>query len=716
MAMERPRGIEKDLVWEAPPRIGVGGPRAEAWTALLRTFPGGRRARTATEDAEYDLVICDGVPDHAWRTPVALIVGVPADIVLTRPFVIWASIPADGVDWWDALYQRLASGERLDSALAALVPGSEVHGASAALTAIRAESWRPVTRAQPPVHTAGGGAPETKPLPAPPPSLPDTVELDGPTAAPIAPTGGDLGAGPEAPDRRLQAFVTSQGVPCDPVAPPNADLVLEILIDEPQQHAAVAPQAFPVPAQGGDVIELDVTVTSAVWAEARKGTIQLPRDPSLASTSVQFEFRSPAAGSAVRFDVVVSASGRALQTMILTVPVTTTVGHDAIRVLACVTTAGPEPSETLSATTDQLDQRDGSPSRDGVRVAEATAQELLDAQGQLVAAVLGTSLAPSRLDDPAAVGLLVSLARRGTQLRQALEPLGVRDEGPLGVLVRAGTRIWPYELVYAGPPPAKRARLCRHATGQLPPPDPGERCTLASTSIVCPYAFWGTYRTIVRDVELDPNAPIPDAPRRLAPSSLLFAASAIADRETPAAAHPSDGLERAARGVFGDPHVRRVTSWRAWRTDAETGPEILLLLAHCSVDRSGEAGLFIGRDSFLSEVDVDPRVLGSASPLVVLLGCDTAGRGDAYGSIPAAFAAHGAGAVVGTLTQTLGPQAGQAGVALLEQLLAAGTSGVGVGELLTRTRRSVLAQGLLLGLLLVSHGDVDLHLDPVVGG
>ncbi len=88
-------------------------------------------------------------------------------------------------------------------------------------------------------------------------------------------------------------------------------------------------------------------------------------------------------------------------------------------------------------------------------------------------------------------------------------------------------------------------------------------------------------------------------------------------------------------------------------------PNLLVVLGHTMVE-GGETNLYIGKDSALARVEVSAaelRAADSPPPLVLLIACATAALGDPFGTLPGTFTAKGAGAVVGTLSKIIGPQA-----------------------------------------------------------
>ena len=81
-----------------------------------------------------------------------------------------------------------------------------------------------------------------------------------------------------------------------------------------------------------------------------------------------------------------------------------------------------------------------------------------------------------------------------------------------------------------------------------------------------------------------------------------------------------------------------------------------------------------------------------------------------FGGLPAAFAGNGAAAVVATLTKLTGPHGAQAAGAVVQALFDGASGHDRLGAAMTAARRRLVDDGLLVGLLLVSHGEIDLPL------
>lgn len=335
-------------------------------------------------------------------------------------------------------------------------------------------------------------------------------------------------------------------------------------------------------------------------------------------------------------------------------------------------------------------------------------QKMLDTIEQRVSMVLGNPGAPESFDDKRALDLLIQLARLGSELATLLESLHLEEAKSINVNVNADTRVLPLELAYAGKPPdPKRAKLCRHVTESDPPPL-GKSCDRASTRRVCPYAFWGLHRSIARTVWSD-ERPRSRSGTSTVPSpafSILYAATVIAD-DGATDPKPSDTVFAAAQRAF--PIITRVTSWTAWRRAVRGNrPNLLVVLGHTTVG-AGETRLYIGRNSSVSRADISSALLRSSDsppPLVLLIACSTAALGDAFGTLPGALTAKGAGAVVGTLSKIVGPQGAAATMHLLDSLHNA-VGNDSVGDAVARARYSLVQEKRPIGLLLVSHGELD---------
>jgi hypothetical protein len=164
----------------------------------------------------------------------------------------------------------------------------------------------------------------------------------------------------------------------------------------------------------------------------------------------------------------------------------------------------------------------------------------------------------------------------------------------------------------------------------------------------------------------------------------------------------------------GATNCTRVESWPKWRSAVkQTNPQLLVVLGHTDQAQS-ELRIQIGQHSTLSQPDISERELGvrtNPAPIVLLFACDSAISGDVFGALPSTFILMGAAAVVATLTKFKGEHASRAGIAVVSALFtSAAGGGLTLGSALTRARRDLIANGLLVGLLLVAVGEIDLKL------
>ncbi|MFC0682800.1 CHAT domain-containing protein [Lysobacter korlensis] len=516
--------------------------------------------------------------------------------------------------------------------------------------------------------------------------------------------------------RRLVARVYDGESVVQTVLPPNRDLQLAVCIAIPEKGDIAADEVMPMPSEApGPTVPLKVSVCSDVWAvQPQPQMISVRKDrKSEPSSWAVFPLTTPDAGKLVSVEIVVLYQDKPLQAAIYESPIRAFGLPGERPTLRTFELSGPdEPTDdlkqvdvTLNGRGAELRRLDG---QEGGIVLITDVQRMLDKIEERVSKVLGVPGAPDSFEDSKAFTLLVDLARLGSELARLLEPLNLDDAKSINVSVGVDTPVLPLELAYAAPPPDRnRAKLCQHVT-KSDPPSLGQACDRADTRTVCPYAFWGLHRSIARTVWSGPprrrsRSAVPFVP---APGfSILYAATVVAD-DGAVDPKPSDSVLAAARNAFS--LVTRVTSWTAWRKAVRIGrPNLLVVLGHTTVGM--ETRLYIGRNSAVSRVDISAALLRSADspkPLVLLIACSTASIGDPFGTLPGALTAAGAGAVVGTLSKIVGPQGAAATMHLLTSLHDA-VGEESVGDAVARARYSLVNEKCPIGLLLVSHGELD---------
>lgn len=687
------------FTWQVPPRVWVAGPRAAAWREVIRAT-----GWYQLDPETPDLLVLDADPLDVDRTRLpwcgtVIAVGSadPVDLLEVAAGVTpWASalagVPRPFEEWWDAvLHQGLHHNLPLDCALAWLVPEAVVAGIGMALTLTATPSE---SHAEP-------------------------VELNlGPPdsgAEPPEPGGRERPTEPAVDRRRLITALYQDDHELRGLLPPERELTLGVRIAIPELGEVAADSGIARPDTDEAVALLDIEVRSEVWPTPQRGRIGLRLDRlDEPSDATGWRFTSPPTGSTLAMVIDVSYAGRLLQRATLTAPVREfPLPGDRVRLAVQQTSAGASPSSVATASDVLLDATASEVRRwrsDGPRVTLAGLGDLLDRIELRSSQVLGRDQPPAALDHPDALALLIDLARTGADLRDLLDPLDLGTAVVTTLIVEEQSPILPLELVYDAEPPALSAELCEHAAA---PPPSGARCDRAGRAVVCPYAFWGLTRTIIRDVLLGPGIDRTPPPR-LALRPVLYAATSIADRDAPDHEVPSATLEQAATALFGT--VQRATSWSDWRTRVRRArPELLVLLAHTEL-AGADAVIEISRSrqgwpSVLRRPDIRPELLGRPGdppPLVLLVSCASAVLDDRSGSLAGTLTSRGAAAVVGLLSKLSGAQGARVGVSLLEALHDG--RGADLATALTAARRRLLADGLLIGLLVVAHGQIDVGL------
>ena len=553
----------------------------------------------------------------------------------------------------------------------------------------------------------------------PPPAMAAPVEAATPSMdAPEAARGraADPGPAPKEPSqakpRRLVTRVFDGQTVVKKVLPPRRELSFAVRIAVPERaDTAAAGPAVALPAGPGSTVELEVVVSGDVWDKPPESqTISLSRrNLESPSTWAAFPFTSPAAGKVVRIEIVVLFQGKPLQAATFESAVRTfSIPLEKPKLTAFALSGPDEPvadlrpvDVTLDGTGAELRHLHGS----DARVLITDVQSMLDTIEDQVSRVIGVPGAPDSFDDPRALQLLITVAGIGAELATFLDPLHI-GEGSINVLVNPLTRVMPLELVYTGPVPDDNAKLCDHV---IKPPPLGEACTKATTKRVCPYAFWGLHRSIARTIKDRDSKIAQPWSSTIAASSMLYAATIIAD-DGAVEPFPSASVFTAAQGLYRP--ATRVNSWRAWRAAVRDGkPDVLVVLGHTMIE-GGKTNLYIGKESVLERKRISAKVLstdGSRRPLVLLIACSTAALGDAFGTLPGTLTAKGAGAVVATLSKITGPHGAAATTHLLQALHGlAGRQG-SVGDAVTQARRSLISEKRPIGLMLVSHGELDMR-------
>ena len=337
---------------------------------------------------------------------------------------------------------------------------------------------------------------------------------------------------------------------------------------------------------------------------------------------------------------------------------------------------------------------------------------------------------------PGSEALLRTLAQKGASLREYLMRHALRGGNmspPTHVQVVSAkpAKIFPVEFLYTLEAPENDAVLCAGAETALAE-DQGRGCQVCQPAIrsdqgsvpidqervICPVAFWGLRCIIERkahtpsdaeiggDYKLIPE-PVGNRDRVLYPlRGAVIGATGKANRHDPAAVPKM--IDRVRQVVS---NVEVVQSWQGW-VDAigRSKPSLLALVVHQDRDRFGTPVLDIGsgpvlKSDLVKAKHVRPDDRG-ASPISLLVGCETALADIDYESFALRFQWRGAALVVSTIAKILGRQAAPAAAELIEAMANVQTPKP-FAEVMRDLRRRLLLKGTPMVLALTALGDAD---------
>ncbi len=318
-------------------------------------------------------------------------------------------------------------------------------------------------------------------------------------------------------------------------------------------------------------------------------------------------------------------------------------------------------------------------------------------------------------DATAAKGLS-RIAQLGWQLRQALGADTVMKEiaGSGDALVvnaaGAGVRV-PLELCYDLPQPRTDAKVCARASEALKSGACPGKCDaeLQRGEFVCPMGFWGLKRVIewhseTADTRPDDlveitNEPVKDRETLTPLVTVLYAQSRAVT------AKAARALSKALKARAGS--ALEANDWRSWADGVRLQrPSMLLLMPH--VDHNQQPPIMEIRKNFKNPPGVDEAdVVGTPpqQPLVLLLGCGAAHAQIDFMSLPAQFRRNQAAFVIAPIAELLADDAPEIARVFIETLAAGNGKPRPAGEVLLETKRKLLAEGRLAGLMLLAAGD-----------
>lgn len=343
--------------------------------------------------------------------------------------------------------------------------------------------------------------------------------------------------------------------------------------------------------------------------------------------------------------------------------------------------------------------------------------------------------------------LLWNLAFLGSALYAGIVPSQISSDRlkklPYIQLVSASHDYLPLEFFYELPAPKVGAKPCPKAEDALRDGECAQCAELdgppgVGAEVICPLGFWCMRYVIERHaVRADRRSDLDGAPfgLRAAPApgadelkvlggALLAASDKVDTVRGGTTQQVLNTLHRVTDG-----HAHEVETWDAWLKGVKThAPSLLVLLPHTSTIHLGKLDwpqLEIGHGQALVERYITPNTgQGSeyllatpdaSAPAVFLLGCETLDSDVGVGDFTLAFQDGGAAIVLSSLTPILGREAGPVAEMLVEHLWDTIKEGVAAedktfGYTLRALRRQMLADGNLVVLCLVAHGDADWHL------
>lgn len=273
------------------------------------------------------------------------------------------------------------------------------------------------------------------------------------------------------------------------------------------------------------------------------------------------------------------------------------------------------------------------------------------------------------------------------------------------VTARSG-RFLPLELVYHRPAPDPDAVMCANWTAGR---ECGDHCFVDAddTSVVCPSVFWGMSRFIERQL-----ASLTDADG----NAFRVSASPTRGRRTLSVSQALLGASRKVRTAdvgktaasLGQ--ARTAATWAEWVSQLTRTPtDLLVLMPHTdpAVATLEISGVTLRRGNIEAK-----HVTGAhdVRPVMVLLGCDTAGSDEDPAGYATRFMAKGAAVVFSTLTMLLAGHAATMSQQLAAKLHDPGRKAASLGQFVTEFRRESMRAGFISALAVTAYGDSDWRL------
>jgi hypothetical protein len=308
--------------------------------------------------------------------------------------------------------------------------------------------------------------------------------------------------------------------------------------------------------------------------------------------------------------------------------------------------------------------------------------------------------------DAEAKRILIDVAVEGHDLYETLSGKldRFRDAQRIQIVSARSARFLPLEMIYERPAPDEDAAMCPNWIAGTPC---GDHCFADEddTSIVCPSVFWGLSRVIERqradDTDDDGNAfvvstsPSRKARRLTAAHPLVGASKKVSAAD----------LKRTVDALGGAP---KATTWIEWTTElTATSADLLVLMPHTDPKASTLeiSGVTLRRGRIQEKKHV--RSDADVNPIVLLLGCDTAGSHEDPAGFATIFLKKGAAVVFSTLTMLLAGHAATMSQRIAGMLRDPARAAQSLGELVSDFRRESVRSGAISALAVTAYGDTD---------
>jgi hypothetical protein len=342
------------------------------------------------------------------------------------------------------------------------------------------------------------------------------------------------------------------------------------------------------------------------------------------------------------------------------------------------------------------------------------------------------------------VDLLIELARIGRELYgsivlgQLMDAANQSDFAKLEYIQIVSTKIdalAPLEFIYTAPAPEHQATLCPSIETVLKEKDVDTRkirmeeliketcqrvdkndvkCKYRAKDHVCPMSFWGLSKVIERHMVTPALASLGyefflQSEKTSFRDKLDISGTAIIAASTNVKPEMLSLVFSACANRLGSPPIE-AKDWDDWvKLVEDISPHVLLALPH--TEGNGEDTTLEINGKTLASADMTPSYVHKEdekiSPLVALLGCDTAGTAIDYGGHVKWFRLYGAAVVISTIAKVFGDHAALVAKQLIYGLTREKNRPECLGEIIREIKRNTLIEGPLMALCVVAFGDAD---------